>query len=189
MSQDLRQPAPAAARPAPHHPPDIEHDRPILEKLLNDLLEASRTWPRLPAAALEAGPRPERRAQILAAEDNPINQRVLAAMLGPFDIDLAVTADGRDAVETYLRRHGGFDLILLDIRMPRMDGLEAAGLIRRAEAALGWRPTPILALSADVQPHQIADFMAAGMDGYIAKPITATRLLGSIGETLAARTA
>ena len=124
----------------------------------------------------------ERKLRILAAEDNATNQKVLQAVMEPLGVDLHIVADGRQAVETW--RDGGFDLILMDIQMPVMDGVEAARAIRAAEAADGVRRTPILALTANALVHQVESYMAAGMDGHVSKPIELTRLYDAIEAAL-----
>ena len=109
------------------------------------------------------------RARILAAEDNPTNQRVLAALLKTLDVELTIVDDGRQAVEAW--RDGAFDLILMDIQMPEMGGVAATLLIRAAEAKTGRAPIPIIALSANAMSHQVDEYLAAGMNAHVAKPI------------------
>jgi CheY-like chemotaxis protein len=105
-------------------------------------------------------------------------------MLEPFDVDLTLAADGREAVESYAAAK--FDLILMDVQMPVMNGVEAALAIRRLEAERNLPATPILALSANVMAHQVAEYLAAGMNGFVPKPIETARLLGAIDEALCA---
>jgi signal transduction histidine kinase/CheY-like chemotaxis protein len=120
--------------------------------------------------------------RILAAEDNPTNQRVLKALLEPLGVDLVMVADGRAAVEAFERAE--FDVILMDVQMPDMNGVEATAAIRRAEAAGGMIRTPILALSANVMTYQIEEYHLAGMDGAIAKPIEVNKLYEGIEAAL-----
>jgi two-component system, sensor histidine kinase len=80
---------------------------------------------------------------------------------------------------------GAWDLILMDVQMPIMDGPTATRAIRAREAATGRRRTPILALTANAMSHQVEDYLAAGMDGFIAKPIQIERLFAAIEEALA----
>jgi signal transduction histidine kinase len=143
-------------------------------------LTAPLPTPAVQARAVESGAR----VRILAAEDNPTNQLVLRAMLEPFDVDLTLAADGREAVESYAAAK--FDLILMDVQMPVMNGVEAALAIRRLEAERNLPATPILALSANVMAHQVAEYLAAGMNGFVPKPIETARLLGAIDEALCA---
>lgn len=121
-----------------------------------------------PAAAHVEGLR------VLAAEDNLTNQRVLTAILAAFGVDVRMTANGREVVAAW--EGGGHDMILMDIQMPLMDGLEATQAIRAAEASRGLAPIPIFALTANAFVHQVEAYAAAGMDGHIAKPIDLQRL-------------
>ena len=121
-------------------------------------------------------------ARILAAEDNRMNRALLGAMLTPLGIDLRLAIDGVEAVELF--REGGFDLVLMDAQMPGMDGIQAAGAMRALERAEGRRPTPILALSANVMRHHVDAYMAAGMSGFIAKPVSMTTLVGALQNAL-----
>ncbi len=125
----------------------------------------------------------DRRLRILAAEDNPTNQKVLAALLAPLDVELTVVGDGLQAVATWAT--ADFDVILMDIQMPEMGGVAAALAIRQAELAQGMAPIPIIALSANAMSHQIAEYLAAGMTAYVAKPIEVGVLYETIGEALA----
>ncbi len=120
----------------------------------------------------------ERRVRILAAEDNPTNQKVLRAVMEPLEADLTLVSDGQEAVEAW--RKGDYDLILMDIQMPVMDGVEAAKTIRAEEKAEKRSRIPILALTANALVHQVEEYMAAGMDGHIAKPIELPRLYEAI---------
>jgi len=108
--------------------------------------------------------------RILAAEDNKTNQLILKALLDPLEPELTLVDDGAQAVSAF-GEAGGFDIILMDIQMPRMGGVEAAREIRRLEAERGWKPTPMLAVTANVMSHQVAEYGAAGMDGVVAKPL------------------
>ncbi|MFA7262378.1 MAG: ATP-binding protein [Caulobacter sp.] len=125
----------------------------------------------------------DRKLRILAAEDNPTNQKVLQAVMEPLGVHLHIVPDGRQAVEAW--RNGGFDLILMDVQMPVMDGVEAAREIRAAEAAEGGPRIPILALTANALVHQVESYLAVGMDGHVAKPIELTRLYEAIETALA----
>jgi CheY-like chemotaxis protein len=98
------------------------------------------------------------------------------------DADLAMVGDGRSAVEAW--RNGVWDVILMDIQMPIMDGIAATRLIRAAEAGERRQRTPILALTANALVHQIEEYMAAGMDGHIAKPIEIAKLYDAINRAM-----
>jgi signal transduction histidine kinase/CheY-like chemotaxis protein len=123
--------------------------------------------------------------RILAAEDNKTNQLLLTAMLDPLGVEMRVTADGREAVEAFQAER--FDLILMDVQMPVMNGVDATLAIRAHEAERGLAPIPILALSANVMRHQIDEYLAAGMNGFVAKPIEMAALIAAIERALAER--
>jgi signal transduction histidine kinase/AmiR/NasT family two-component response regulator len=125
----------------------------------------------------------ERAIKVLAAEDNPTNQLILKALLAPLGVDLTVAPDGLAAIEAF--RLDLFDVILMDVQMPRMDGLRATSEIRRIERAAGRAPTPIIALTANVMSHQIDAYRAAGMDDHVAKPIELSALIRAIDTALA----
>jgi signal transduction histidine kinase/ActR/RegA family two-component response regulator len=134
-----------------------------------------------PASAAEAEPT-EGALRLLAAEDNPTNQQVLAAVMGSLGIDIDIVPDGRAAFEAW--RDGAYDLVLMDIQMPVMDGIDAARAIREAELASGRRRTPIVALTANALSHQVQEYLAAGMDGHVAKPIEIAKLYEAISRAL-----
>jgi signal transduction histidine kinase/ActR/RegA family two-component response regulator len=130
----------------------------------------------------QAQDQPDRALRVLAAEDNTVNQLVLKTLLAQAGVEPVVVEDGAQAVEAW--RGGGWDLILMDVQMPVMDGLTAARTIRQLEAASGARRTPILALTADVMAHQVAEYDAAGIDGHVGKPIKAQDLFAAIQAVL-----
>jgi two-component system, sensor histidine kinase len=136
----------------------------------------------LPAqAAPDSG---DRNIRLLAAEDNPTNQQVLAAVMESLGIDIDIVADGQRAVEAW--KVGGYDLILMDIQMPVMDGIDAAREIRSLEVAEQRKRTPIVALTANALTHQVEEYMAVGMDGHVAKPIEIAKLYEAISAALTA---
>jgi len=116
--------------------------------------------------------------RVLAAEDNATNQMVLRAMLESFGIEVTIVQNGAEAIAAWER--AAFDLILMDVQMPVMDGPEAARAIRARETAEGRMRTPIIALTADTMSHQIELHLASGMDLHVAKPIDSTDLLNKI---------
>jgi len=135
------------------------------------------------APAPTAQPTDGQTLRVLVAEDNGVNRMVLKALLSQAGIEPAMTEDGVQAVDAW--RAGDFDLILMDAQMPRLSGPAAARQIRAEEAASQRRRTPIIALTADVMTHHLADYRAAGMDGCVAKPIEVERLYAAINEALA----
>jgi PAS domain S-box-containing protein len=116
--------------------------------------------------------------QVLAAEDNEVNRTVLRTLLVQFGLDPFIVEDGQQAVEAWSA--SDWDVILMDVQMPVMDGVSATKLIRAREAALGRRRTPIIALTANALSHQVADYRAAGMDAVVAKPIELRKLLEAL---------
>ncbi|WP_292937371.1 EAL domain-containing protein [Noviherbaspirillum sp.] len=110
---------------------------------------------------------------VLVAEDNRTNQMVAAGMLTMNGCECEFASNGREAVEA--ARRGRFDLILMDCSMPEMDGYEATAHIRNFEEPLG-RRTPIVAMTANTQQGDAEKCLAAGMDDYLAKPITLVEL-------------
>ncbi|MES3028868.1 MAG: ATP-binding protein [Pseudomonadota bacterium] len=112
--------------------------------------------------------------RVLLAEDHPTNRRVVELILGAAGVELISVENGAEAVDEAARSH--FDLILMDMQMPVMDGLTAIAAIRRREAKLH-RHTPIYTLTANAMPEHAQASARAGADGHVTKPITAERLL------------
>jgi CheY-like chemotaxis protein/two-component sensor histidine kinase len=123
------------------------------------------------------------RLRVLAADDNPTNQKVVEAVLAPLNAEVVLVADGAACVEAWKTEH--FDIVLMDIHMPVMDGLEAAQAIRALEARDGRPRTPIVAVTANALAHQVEGYLAAGMDGHVAKPIEVTKLYAAIEAAMA----
>jgi CheY-like chemotaxis protein len=149
-------------------------------------LPLERVGDALPAAVAHSpGPEVVDRLDIrvLAAEDNPMNQLVLKTLLHQAGVEPTVVENGALAVEAW--RNGPWDLILMDVQMPEMDGPTATRQIRAEEAAAGRPRIPIIALTANAMSHQIAEYRAAGMTDHVAKPIEARRLYGAITDALA----
>jgi two-component system sensor histidine kinase/response regulator len=111
-------------------------------------------------------------ARILLAEDSVANQLVETAILRRQGYTVEVANNGREAVDMFA--FGGYDLILMDLRMPQMDGLQASAAIR---ALPGGQQIPIIAVTANVKQEDIDRCVAAGMDGFVPKPIDKSRLL------------
>jgi signal transduction histidine kinase/ActR/RegA family two-component response regulator len=132
-----------------------------------------------PAAAEPSLPK----VRVLAAEDNSVNQLVLKTLLHQIGVEPLVVENGQEALDAW--KNAGWDVILMDMQMPVMDGLTAARAIRQAEADMGRARTPIIALTANAMSHQIQQCLAAGMDGHVAKPIEAARLFAALEAVLA----
>ncbi len=142
--------------------------------------EASGAPAAAPPPVLAGGPR----YRILLAEDNPVNRRLVELLMSRHGYEVVSVEDGRKAVELARREH--FDVILMDVQMPGLDGLEATRQIRALEQAVG-RRSPILALTANAMRGDEQICLEAGMDGYIPKPFEAEELLRAVSE--AARSA
>ena len=121
---------------------------------------------------------------ILLAEDHLVNQRVIAMILEPHGIALTIAQNGAEAVEMWQNAH--FDLVLMDMQMPIMDGLSATKRIREIERSDGLRRTPIAMVSANAMKEHITQSFWAGCDFHIAKPVTPESLLKGIDATLEA---
>ena len=119
--------------------------------------------------------------RVLIAEDNRTNQMVAAGMLNMNGCSCEFATNGREALDAVRTRE--FDLILMDCSMPEMDGYEATRLIRQHEAG-GSRHTPILAMTANTQLGDAEKCLAAGMDDYLAKPITLAELRQKLAHWL-----
>jgi signal transduction histidine kinase/ActR/RegA family two-component response regulator len=138
--------------------------------------------PETATQAQSEGAMPRERLNILAADDNVTNRQVLAAILEQLGIDLTLCEDGQQALSAW--RAGGYDLILMDIQMPVLDGVSATQRIRAEEASAERPRTPIIALTANAMPHQLAEYRAAGLDDCVVKPIRITELHNAIARAL-----
>jgi signal transduction histidine kinase/ActR/RegA family two-component response regulator len=134
-------------------------------------------------AAADAGERSET-LRVLLADDHPTNRKVVELMLGGGLADLVSVEDGQQALDALAQ--GRFDLVLMDMQMPVMDGLSAVREIRRREAAAGSAAIPIIMLTANALPEHVAEAAKAGADRHLGKPFTAQQLFEAIGEVLEA---
>ena len=130
----------------------------------------------------EASGGEDRPLRVLAAEDNETNQLVLKSLLQTMDVDLTVAPNGRVAVERFEAE--AFDLVLMDIQMPEMNGVDAARAIRAFERSRGQAQTPIIALTANVMADQVAEYRAVGMNDCVPKPIELERLFNAMAAAL-----
>jgi two-component system, sensor histidine kinase and response regulator len=119
------------------------------------------------------------RLHILLAEDNLINQKVTVGMLEAAGHRIAVVNNGKEAVAAL--ENGSFDVVLMDVQMPEMDGFQATAAIREREKATGHH-TPIIALTAHAMKGDAERCLAVGMDGYASKPIQPEELLRVLGN-------
>ncbi len=127
-----------------------------------------------------SGP-PVRELSVLVAEDNPVNQRLVKRLLEKRGHAVQVAATGREAIAMADGRQ--FDVILMDVQMPDLDGLETTALIRAAERARGGH-TPIIALTAHTTAEDRERCLAAGMDNFVNKPIDAVQFIQTVESTV-----
>jgi signal transduction histidine kinase/CheY-like chemotaxis protein len=123
---------------------------------------------------------------ILVAEDNEINALLARALLTRLGHRPTIASNGEAAVESWLAARAAgasYDLVLMDVQMPGMDGLEAARCIRAAEAQAGSKRTQMLALTANVQAEDHEAALAAGLDGLLVKPLDRERLREALNAT------
>jgi CheY-like chemotaxis protein len=151
----------------------------------SSLGQGSTFWLEIPAPAA-AGPQsaPSQTGavldglRLLVVEDNPTNRMIATKILEGLGAAVETADDGEQGVAAAAR--GGFDLILMDIQMPGIDGVEATRRIRALDGPTG--ATPIIALTANVLTHQRDVYLASGMSGVVGKPISPTALLAEIAR-------
>ena len=122
----------------------------------------------------------ETAAHILVVDDNATNRMVAETLCGMFDCTTEAVENGAEAVET--ARSGRFDLILMDIKMPQMDGVEATRQIRAFSGKAG--RVPIIALTANADADDAKGYLAAGMNGVVEKPMKPEHLLKALRDNL-----
>jgi two-component system, sensor histidine kinase and response regulator len=128
---------------------------------------------------------PERVLRVLLVEDNPVNQRLATRMLEKRGHRVVLAGNGREALEALGK--GSFDLVLMDVQMPEMDGFQATGVIREKEKSTGAH-LPVIALTAHAIKGDREKCLAAGMDGYLTKPIVPRELDDVLESYLTRRT-
>ncbi len=133
--------------------------------------EALETPAEAPAAELE------RPVRLLLVEDVAINRELVKTVLGSFDIEIDTAEDGVEAIEAF--RQAPYDLVLMDVQMPVMDGMTATRRIRALPLPAA-QTTPIVAMTANVLPEQIDRCLEAGMDGHLGKPMNPAELVNAI---------
>lgn len=121
--------------------------------------------------------------RLLLAEDNRINQKLAVRMLEKIGfLEIALASNGSEAITHF--EENQFDLILMDVQMPQVDGLEATRRIRALEASRGSRRTPIIAITAHVTEGYQQECRRAGMDGFLSKPIATTAMRNCLSPFL-----
>ena len=151
-------------------PPVPEADAPFLEKLDLPAVRSVRSSGR------QGAPR------VLLADDHPANRKVVEVMLEPLGIELTTVEDGAQALAAF--REGGFDLVLMDMQMPVMDGLTATAEIRAHERRTGAAATPVLVLSANAMSEHVEASLRAGADGHLTKPLSVAGLTKAVAAAL-----
>jgi PAS domain S-box-containing protein len=127
-----------------------------------------------------------RRLRILVVEDNPVNQQLAARLLEKQGHEVALAANGREALATLAQAPSEFDAVVMDVQMPELDGLKATAEIRAQEEITG-RHLPIVAMTARAMKGDRERCLAAGMDGYVAKPLRPEVFLGEIEAVCSGR--
>jgi CheY-like chemotaxis protein/HPt (histidine-containing phosphotransfer) domain-containing protein len=130
--------------------------------------------------AARAPVRPARQLRLLVAEDNPVNRKLVTTLLRKRGHIVKAVENGRQAVDAVRTAgHRGFDVVVMDVQMPEMSGIEATQAIRARERADGAR-LPIVALTAHAMQGDRERCLGAGMDGYLSKPIDVDELLATV---------
>ena len=152
-------------------------------ELLDAILTASGSPSAGEPAPAEPSPHaPRRPLRILVAEDNATNQRLVVALLTQWGHTVTVANDGREAVS--LSGQSAFDVVLMDVQMPEMNGLDATAAIRARESA-ATRRVPIVAMTAHAMASDREQCLTAGMDAYVSKPVRARDLFATIEQVTA----
>ncbi|HEY6528458.1 MAG TPA: PAS domain S-box protein [Cellvibrionaceae bacterium] len=148
--------------------------RPALEQVLGLVLAGDPAQPHVQETShILAG------VSLLVVEDNALNRQVAAELLGGLGAKISLAVDGRDGVNKATARGADYDLILMDLQMPTMDGLEATRQLRHLGLKL-----PILAMTANASAEDKDECLAAGMDGHLSKPIDLNLVVAAIRHAL-----
>ncbi|MEZ6046432.1 MAG: response regulator [Planctomycetaceae bacterium] len=151
-------------------------EKPVSQSdLLNAIMTVLR-GPELRASNLQKYPKTPNPLNILVAEDTPANQKVIKAILNKRGHESIIANNGREAVEYLINKHNKFDIVLMDIQMPTMDGFQATRIIREHEEETG-TSIPIIAMTAFAMKGDKEKCLEAGMDDYISKPLDAVKLI------------
>lgn len=149
----------------------------LLNAILTALGSLSQNTPMPSAAVVPPPTESQRRLRILLAEDNVVNQRLAIRVLEKRGYDVIVAHNGREALA--LLEKEAFDLVLMDVQLPEIDGFEATAILRKKEEKTGAH-IPIIALTAHVMKEDQARCLRVGMDEYLSKPISADALFEAI---------
>ncbi|HEV7414765.1 MAG TPA: response regulator, partial [Tianweitania sediminis] len=161
--------------------------RPVREetllRVLSSALTAEDAQPRpRPSGATTSGFAAQGRLSVLVAEDNEINALLARATLTKAGHNVRIVGNGRAAVDALAERDGsaGVDVVLMDLHMPVMDGLDAIAMIRKHEEEKGFPPVPIIVLSADGQERTRHHVLAHGASGFVTKPLDPAALVDAV---------
>ncbi|MEX0840476.1 MAG: ATP-binding protein, partial [Parvibaculum sp.] len=144
-------------------------------------------------AAIQHQPQPQppapapdepRHLKVLLAEDQPVNQKLMMAVMERLGHDLTIAENGVEAIRRL--REDSFDIVLMDIQMPLMDGIQATKVIRSFDEP--WHDIPIVAVTAHAMDGHREAYMAAGMDGFVSKPFKIDLLVAEMERTTQRRT-
>jgi two-component system, sensor histidine kinase and response regulator len=160
--------------------------KPVIASNLLETIQALLAGTALEARASELTPRPVLAGpalRVLVAEDNQVNRRVVAHLLEGAGHQVVSVPEGRSALAALAQ--GRFDLVLMDVQMPEMDGLETTRTLRAHEQAQDLPRLPVIALTAQAMTGDRERCLAAGMDGYVSKPIDRDKLFAAIAAATA----
>ena len=164
--------------------------KPILPEELIEVFTTVLAPPRsAPKVHIRGGVRstPEKRPiKVLVAEDNPVNQIFVARLLEKRGHHVTVANNGADVIDCLDTTPEPFDIILMDIQMPVLDGIEATSIIRERERRGGFRRLPIIAVTAHAMHGEEQRILASGLDAYVPKPVQEERLFDAIERVLPA---
>ena len=154
----------------------------LLKGILTALNQSPRSQPGAEAGRGAQTDEPATQLRILVVEDNPVNMVLARRLLAKRGHTVTTAGNGREAVATLERQE--FDLVLMDVQMPEMDGFEATGVIREREQTTGGH-VPIIAMTAHAMKGDEEQCLRAGMDGYVTKPVRQEELFRTIDRMLA----
>ena len=137
-----------------------------------------------PSPSTDAASEAETPLRVLLVEDNEVNRKVIACILNMIQADLTWAENGLEGVQAFQQQ--SFDVVLMDLQMPVMDGYTATREIRAYESSRGQPRTPVIVVSANVRPEDLKASRAAGADNHLGKPVDVTALFAAMQEALAA---
>jgi CheY-like chemotaxis protein len=153
----------------------------VLRILSGESRERGAMQASVPASSAQETAAPEHALRVLLAEDNPVNVKFALKLLERAGHEVVVAGNGKQAVDLW--SSGPFDLVLMDVQMPEMDGLDATRAIRQMEKGRNGR-IPIIAMTANAMAGDREMCMEAGMDGYVAKPVKKDALFAEVGRVM-----